>query len=130
MVIDIIVHSASTRWSNIIHFTSSGADCCNIEDRAPAIFYNSNGILRIASAVGSGTYYKDINIDLEKWYQIEIVQTKKNGKVSEYIIIITKLLLNTLLSSSTTPSISMEMKSSMWRTITLSHLKISRCLQD
>ena len=78
VVIDIIVHSAYTRWSNIIHFTSSGADCCDIGDRAPAIFYqpltNSNGILRIGSAVGFRTHYVDYNIDLEKWYHIEIIQ--------------------------------------------------------
>ena len=41
-------------------------------------------MLRIASAIGSGTNYKDYEIDLEKWYQIGIVQKKINGKVSEY----------------------------------------------
>merc|ERR1712141_950623 len=73
-----------TRWSNIIHFTSSGADCCDIGDRVLAIFYqpltNSNGILRIGSAVGFGTHYVDYNIYLERWYHIEIIQTKSGGK--------------------------------------------------
>jgi len=85
VVIDINVRSACTRWSNIIHFTSSGADCCDIGDRVLAIFYQpltkSNGILRIGSAVGFRTHYVDYNIDLEKWYHIEIIQIqKKNGK--------------------------------------------------
>ena len=92
VVADIIVHSAGRGWQNIIHFTSSRndfvIDCCNIEDRAPAIFYHSSGILRLAGAVGSRTYYFDYNIILEKWYNIKIVQEQKNKRVSE--------LLNTL----------------------------------
>ena len=51
----------------------------------PAIFYNSDGYLRISSAVnGDGDFHVDHTIDLHKWYHIEIAQTKKNGKVREF----------------------------------------------
>ena len=53
-------------------------------DRIPAIFYNSTGYLRIVNAVDKNAdYYVNFNIDFEKWYHIEIAQTKMNGKVSE-----------------------------------------------
>ena len=53
-------------------------------DRIPAIFYHSTGYLHIVSAVDKNAdYYVNFNIDFEKWYHIEIAQTKMNGKVSE-----------------------------------------------
>ena len=53
-------------------------------DRIPAIFYNSKGYLHIVSAVDkNANYAASYNIDLKKWYHIEIAQTKMNGKVSE-----------------------------------------------
>ena len=54
-------------------------------DRIPAIWYHSRGSLQITTAVGKdnnyAVYYN--NIDLKKWYHIEIAQTKMNGKVTE-----------------------------------------------
>ena len=80
---DITVHSAGGGWSNILHFTT-GANCCNLGDRIPAIFYNSAGYIRIDSSVNErGNYKIHYDIDLNKWYHIEIAQTKMNGKVSE-----------------------------------------------
>ena len=82
VAISVTVHSAGSGWSSILRFTSTGADCCNIGDRVPAIFYHSEGILSISSAVNEdGDYGLRTNIDLKKWYHIEIAQTKKNGKV-------------------------------------------------
>ena len=53
-------------------------------DRIPAIFYNSKGYLHIVSAVDKNANYAvNYKIDFEKWYHIEIAQTKMNGKVSE-----------------------------------------------
>ena len=53
-------------------------------DRNPAIYYHSNGFLHITSAVDKNAdYVVDYNIDLKKWYHIEIAQTKMGGKVSE-----------------------------------------------
>ena len=97
MAISVIVHSAGSGWSSILHFTSTGSDCCNIGDRVPAIFYNSDGRLLIESAVDEkGNKRAAYDIDLEKWYHIEIVQAVENGKVREniftLIIIVTTFL--------------------------------------
>ena len=80
-----MVNSAGSGWSSILRFTSTNNNCCNIGDRIPAIFYNSEGFLSISSAVNEdGDYYLRYDIDLEKWYHIEIVQKTENGKVREY----------------------------------------------
>ena len=80
-----MVNSAGSGWSSILRFTSTNNNCCNIGDRIPAIFYNSEGFLSISSAVNEdGDYYLRYYIDLEKWYHIEIVQKTENGKVREY----------------------------------------------
>ena len=88
VAVDIMVHSAGTvneyGYSNILHFTSSGSDCCNIGDRVPIIFYQKSGLFVIASGVNeNGNYQVNYNMNLNKWYHIEIVQAKKNGKVRE-----------------------------------------------
>ena len=85
MALDIIVNSAGEGWSSIIRFTATDSNCCNNGDRVPAISYHSDGYLSIASSVNNnGNYYFNYNIDLKKWYHVEIVQTKKDGKVKEY----------------------------------------------
>ena len=83
--VEVIVHSAHSGWSNILHFTSTGSNCCNIGDRVPAIFLRpGGGSLHITNAVGdNGNYWFDHNIEMGKSYEIEIVQEKTNGKVRE-----------------------------------------------
>ena len=84
--VEVIVHSAHSEYSNILHFTSTGSDCCNIGDRVPAIFlYPGRGRLHITNSVGAnGNSYVDYNIQMGKSYDIEIVQENTNGKVREY----------------------------------------------
>ena len=83
--VKVIVHSAHSEWSNILRFTSTGSDCCNIGDRVPAIFLRPGGRkLHITSAVGDkGNSPVNYNIEMGKPYDIEIVQEKTNGKVRE-----------------------------------------------
>ena len=82
VAISVTVHSAGIGWFSILHFTSTGDDCCNIGDRVPAILYNSDGFLQINSAVGdNGDEYITYNIELNVEYEIEIVQRRTNGKV-------------------------------------------------
>lgn len=79
--VDIMVRSAGSEWSSILHFMSTGSDCCSLGDRIPSIFFNSGGYLLITSAVSdNGNYWVTHDIDLDKQYHIEIVQEKKNGK--------------------------------------------------
>ena len=85
VAISVIVHSAGSEWSNILRFTNTGSDCCNIGDRLLAIFYNSGGFFHISSDVGeNGNYVFDYNIELNKEYHIEIVQERTDGKVRKY----------------------------------------------
>ena len=89
VVFDVIVNSAGKGWSSIIRFTSTDNNCCNHGDRVPAVFYNSDGFLYITSSVNDiGNYGFNYDIDLKKWYHIEIVQANKNGKVKNIIITI------------------------------------------
>ena len=77
-----MVHSAGSGVSSILRFTSTDSNCCNVGDRVPAIFYKSDGQLLIYSAVDEkGNKRASYDIDLEKWYHIEIVQAIENGKV-------------------------------------------------
>ena len=84
VAVDIIVHSAGSGYTSILRFTSTNNNCCKLGDRLPIIHYHSKGYLHITSAVNkNANYYVNFNIDLKKWYHIEIAQTKMNGKVSE-----------------------------------------------
>ena len=84
VAVDIIVHSAGSGYTSILRFTSTSQNCCQMGDRLPIIHYHSKGYLHITSAVNkNGNYYVNYNIDLKKWYHIEIAQTTMNGKVSE-----------------------------------------------
>ena len=84
VAVDIIVHSAVAGWSNILRFTSTSGNMGHMGDRIPVINYYSGGYLEFTSAVDKNAHYKVFyNIDLKKWYHIEIAQTKMDGKVSE-----------------------------------------------
>ena len=84
--VKVIVLSARSEWSNILRFTSTDSNCCNIGDRVPAIFLRPSGrALAFTNAVGAnGNYYFYHNIEMGKLYDIEIVQENTNGKVREY----------------------------------------------
>ena len=85
VAVDIIVHSAVAGWSNILRFTSTSGNMGHMGDRIPTInYYSKKGYLEFVSAVGKNAHYQVFyNIDLKKWYHIEIAQAKMNGKVSE-----------------------------------------------
>ena len=92
VVVDIILHSdvsePPSELLSILRFANGHGDIGDIGQRVPAILYQrEQRILQIASAVNdNGDYYVTHNIDLNKWYHIEINQEKNiaNGKVSEF----------------------------------------------
>ena len=102
VAVDINVRSSSSdEWGSIIRFTATGGDCCNLGDRVPALFYNSErGIIRISSQVDkNGDFYPDYDINLGTWYHIEIVQENNGGKVRlDNRIELTLLLLKVVAS--------------------------------
>ena len=78
----------AAKWTNILSFKGNGAtsNCCQVGDRAPAIFLeNKERYLVFSNPVnGNGKYsFKYRGLQLNKWYKITIEQIKdiSRGKV-------------------------------------------------
>ena len=72
----------SSGMANIFHFTSTGAECCQVGDRVPAIFLDSRGRLSVAFPLhGDGEEMLKIRKTLYKrrWYKVKIIQDKVLG---------------------------------------------------
>ena len=71
-------------WAELLRFTSTGDhDCCDIGDRAPAIFTHRDGYLHIATQIGKyGNRVRDITIQKNRWYSLELSQYKLHDKVT------------------------------------------------
>ena len=80
-----MIHSnIRSDWFSVLAFRGNGAenDFSQYGDRAPAIFYNKAGYLGFRNAVsGIRNSGFNVNIKLNKLYQIEISQEDKAGKV-------------------------------------------------
>ena len=71
-------------WAELLRFTSRDWDCCRIGDRAPAIFTNKDGYLHIATQIGKyGNRVRDITIQKNRWYSLELSQYKFYDKVTQ-----------------------------------------------
>ena len=69
----------SSEMANIFHFTSTGAECCQVGDRVPAIFLDNKGRLRVAFPLnGDGEELLNTRRILLKrrWYKVKIIQDK------------------------------------------------------
>ena len=75
-------------WHNILHLTT-GSNCCGLGSRIPAAWLNSrNGkpFLHAPIAMTGSQIYKDITLEMNKHYSVELVQAagiysvKINGK--------------------------------------------------
>ena len=69
----------SSGLANIFHFTSTGAECCQVGDRVPAIFLDNRGRLSVAFPLhGDGEEILKIRKTLYKrrWYKVKIMQDK------------------------------------------------------
>ena len=70
------------RWAELLRLTSTDNNCCNIGDRIPAIFTNVNGFIQVATQIDNkGNRWKNINLDENVWYNLEILQSVQNSKV-------------------------------------------------
>ena len=86
VAVDIFIHSYGPYgWQNILRFTNTNHKINQMGDTIPAIFYHSRySFLTIASPVDiDANKAPAFTIDKEKWYHIEIAQTKWDGEVSE-----------------------------------------------
>eukprot|EP00091_Calanus_sinicus_P006149 TRINITY_DN1675_c0_g1_i14.p1 TRINITY_DN1675_c0_g1~~TRINITY_DN1675_c0_g1_i14.p1 ORF type:complete len:198 (-),score=30.19 TRINITY_DN1675_c0_g1_i14:147-716(-) len=75
---------------SVIHLSATGADCCNVGDRVPAVWITKDKKFHIAATVnGIGNYYQDVPTVLEenKWILVEISQTLVDGKYIYEILV-------------------------------------------
>ena len=87
--VDIFINSfdgpnlAEGGWrAEILRFTSTDNNCCNIGDRIPAIFTNKNGFIAINTQIGNkGSQFKAVPLEKETWYSLELLQYEWNNKV-------------------------------------------------
>ena len=96
-------------WTSVLAFRGNGGekDVAKYGDRIPAIFYNKNGYLQFSMAVSGNKNYKiKKEIDLGKWYLIEIEQILNKGKVGYMIIY--QIVLTVIMERFTTQSEWME----------------------
>ena len=72
-------------WAELLRFTSTGDhDCCDIGDRAPAIFTHKDGYLHITTQIGKyGNRVRDVTIQKSRWYSLELSQYKFYDKVTQ-----------------------------------------------
>ena len=77
-----VANMAKGKWAEILRFTSTDNNCCNIGDRIPAIFTHKSGHLYIATQIGTnGNEVKYVNLIKRKWHQLELVQYVQSDKV-------------------------------------------------
>jgi hypothetical protein len=81
-------------WSNVIHLTSTGGNCCNYGDRVPAVWFfsasptNTLNKLHISSAVNNnGNYYINTpkSVKVGVWTDVEISQ-RSEGSSYRYTV--------------------------------------------
>ena len=93
---DLFITSlGSSEWGSILSFKGNEGtnNCCNNGDRVPIVQLHNNGELFFINSVnGNGNAYFHTAVDTNKWYEIEIEQTRIGGKVennakSESVII-------------------------------------------
>ena len=72
-------------WAELLRFTSTGDhDCCDIGDRAPAIFTHRDGYLHITTQIGKyGNRVRDITIQKNRWYSLELSQYRFHDEVTQ-----------------------------------------------
>ena len=71
-------------WSSILSFKGNGGtnNCCNNGDRVPIVQLRDNGELYFINSVnGNGNAHFHTAVETNKWLEIEIEQTKIEGKV-------------------------------------------------
>ena len=85
--LDLIIHSEVqsppfSKYSILAFHGNTGLQYPDFS--TPAIFYNSQGDLQFTNAfIGNKIYSFDMEIDLGKWYHVEMEQKFRDGKVSK-----------------------------------------------
>ena len=77
-------------WAELLRFTTTDGNCCEIGDKLPAIFTKREGVINIGTQIGdNGSKQTDVALNTSTWYRLELMQYSwKNNKVGiEYSIV-------------------------------------------
>ena len=73
---DLKITAFPTHWAGILHFTT-GENCCKIGDRIPFVkLHKDNQLVILNAANNQGNHQTRVNLEVNRWYNIEISQTK------------------------------------------------------
>ena len=61
-------------WAEMLRFTTTETDCCNVGDRIPAIFTHADGYVHISMIMNGQNWVKDLRLNEKTWYQIDMTQ--------------------------------------------------------
>ena len=71
------------KMANLLTFTATDNDCCEIGDRVPALFINSQGFLQVANHIDEDGNWIDRSphLNQNQWYMIEVEQYIEHNEV-------------------------------------------------
>ena len=64
-------------WGEILRFTTTCGDCCNVGDRIPALWTHREGSIYFSTQIGeNNNYYRHKFVEKKKSYRIKLIQQK------------------------------------------------------
>ena len=62
-------------WAELLRFTTTDGNCCEIGDKIPAIFTKREGVINIGTQIGdSASAGTNVALNTSTWYKIEMMQ--------------------------------------------------------
>ena len=77
----LFVRTEPTEWANVLRFTSTGNDCCNLGDRIPFVTIEKNELIILNAVNGETNNQHRFNYPLNKLFLVELAQLEVDGKV-------------------------------------------------
>ena len=70
-------------WAELLRFTTTDGQCCEIGDKLPAIMTKKEGVINIGTQLGdSASAGTNVALNISTWYRLELMQYSwKNNKV-------------------------------------------------
>merc|ERR1719153_1550486 len=78
---EVYINKFGPNVQNILHFTSTGNNCCNVGDRIPGVWAVEHGYLHISYALnGNGNQFGEVAVRSREWISVQISQTLINNR--------------------------------------------------
>ena len=77
----LIVRTEPTGWANVLRFSSTGNDCCNIGDRIPFVTIYKNELVILNAVNDQGNNQHRFNYPLNQLFFVELAELEVDGKV-------------------------------------------------